>query len=95
MLCSHSAATDGRRAAEFVVLNVLAQIGRRLGGLNRLHHLVRVNGQVASADRFQGQPAVINGTSAPFANVRVNKAGHSRSAFPHRQLPADATVILS
>ncbi|KVV45067.1 hypothetical protein WT27_07480 [Burkholderia territorii] len=85
---------DGRRAAQLAALNVLAQIGKHLGGFDRLHHVVRVEGHVASADGFHGQPAVIDGASDLFAKVLGSKAGHARSAFSHRQLPADATVIL-
>ena len=85
---------NGRHAAQLAALNVLAQIGKHLGGFDRLHHIVRVEGHVASADGFYGQPAVIDGASDLFAAVLGDKAGHARSAFSQRQLPADAAVIL-
>ncbi|WP_321809979.1 MULTISPECIES: RidA family protein [unclassified Burkholderia] len=85
---------DGRHAAQLAALNVLAQIRKHLGGFDRLHHIVRVEGHVASADGFFGQPAVIDGASDLFAAVLGDKAGHARSAFSQRQLPADAAVIL-
>jgi hypothetical protein len=37
---------------------------------------------------------VIDGASNLFAAVLGDKAGHARSAFSQRQLPADAAVIL-
>ncbi len=49
---------------------------------------------MSSADGFFGQPAVIDGASDLFAAVLGGKAGHARSAFSQRQLPADAAVIL-
>ncbi|PCE24755.1 RidA family protein [Burkholderia ubonensis] len=85
---------EGKQAAQLAALNVLAQIDRHLGGFDRLHHIVRVEGHVSSADGFHGQPAVIDGASDLFAAVLGDKAGHARSAFSHRQLPADAAVAL-
>lgn len=85
---------EGRHAAQLAALNVLAQIRAHLGGFDRLHHIARVEGHVASADGFFGQPAVIDGASDLFAAVLGDKAGHARSAFSQRQLPADAAVVL-
>ncbi|WP_431822384.1 RidA family protein [Burkholderia sp. F1] len=85
---------EGKRAAQLAALNVLAQIDGHLGGFDRLHHIVRVEGHVSSADGFHGQPAVIDGASDLFAAVLGDKAGHARSAFSHSQLPADAAVAL-
>jgi len=85
---------EGKHAARLAALNVLAQIRRHLGGFERLRKIVRVEGHVSSADGFFGQPAVIDGASDLFAAVLGGKAGHARSAFSQRQLPADAAVIL-
>lgn len=85
---------EGQRAARLTALNVLAQIARHLGGFERLHHIVRVEGHVSSADGFHGQPAVLDGASDLFAAVLGDKAGHARSAFSHSQLPGDAAVEL-
>jgi enamine deaminase RidA (YjgF/YER057c/UK114 family) len=86
---------DGKRAARATALNVLAQIRRHLGGFERLDHIVRVEGHVASVDGFYDQPAVLDGASDLFAAVLGEKAGHARSAYSHTQLPANATVILA
>lgn len=75
-------------------LNVLAQIRRHFSGFDRLRHIVRVDGHVASADGFLGQPAVVDGASHLFATVLPDKASHRSSAFSQRQLPADTAVIL-
>ncbi|MBB5495915.1 RidA family protein [Paraburkholderia sp. MM5384-R2] len=85
---------EGRKAAQLAALNVLAQISRHLGGFERLHHIVRVDGHVSSADGFYGQPAVVDGASDLFAAVLGDKAGHARSAFSHSQGPADAAVVI-
>ncbi|HEY3597552.1 MAG TPA: RidA family protein [Paraburkholderia sp.] len=85
---------QGKQAAELAALNVLAQIHQHLGGFERLDHIVRVEGHVASADGNFDQPAVIDGASELFADVLGEKAGHARSAFSQRQLPNNATVVL-
>ncbi|MGU7780073.1 RidA family protein [Burkholderia sp. PU8-34] len=83
---------EGQRAARLAALNVLAQLDRHLGGFDRVHHIVRVEGHVSSADGFHGQPAVLDGASDLFAAVLGDKAGHARSAFSHNQLPGNAAV---
>lgn len=85
---------DGKHAAQLTALNVLAQIKRHLGGFERLHHIVRVEGHVSCVDGFYDQPAVLDAASELFAKALGEKAGHARSAFSHSQLPANATVIL-
>jgi enamine deaminase RidA (YjgF/YER057c/UK114 family) len=85
---------EGQEAARLTALNVLAQIKQHLGGFERLHHIVRLEGHVSSADHFLGQPAVLDGASDLFAAVLGDKAGHARSAFSHSQLPANLAVEL-
>jgi len=86
---------EGQRAAQLVALNVLAQISKYLGGFDRLHHIVRLEGHVASAEGFYDQPAVLDGASDLFAAVLGDKAGHARTAFSQTQLPANVTLILA
>lgn len=85
---------EGRQAAELVALNVLAQIDGYLGGFDRLDHIVRVDGYIASAPGMLEQPAVLDGASELFADVLGDKAGHARAAFSQDQQPANAAVIL-
>ncbi|WP_322049458.1 RidA family protein [Paraburkholderia sp. J67] len=85
---------EGRAAARTTALNVLAQIGRHLGGFERLERIVRVEGHVSSAEGFHDQPGVLDGASELFAHVLGEQAGHARSAFSHTQLPANAAVAL-
>ena len=85
---------QGRRAAELAALNVLAQIHTHLGGFERLDHIVRVEGHVASAPGWMELPAVIDGASELFADVLSEKAGHARTITSHLQQPGNAAVIL-
>ncbi|MCC8404630.1 RidA family protein [Paraburkholderia sp. MMS20-SJTN17] len=86
---------EGKRAAELAALNVLAQISRHLGGFERLHHIVRLEGHVSSVDGFHNQPAVLDGASNLLSAVLGEKAGHARTAFSHNQLPGNAAVIVA
>ena len=88
---------EGREAAQLTALNVLAQIKRHLDSFERLHHIVRMEGHVSSAEGFFEQPAVLDAASDLFAAVLGEKAGHARSAFSpprlHLDLPVELVVI--
>ena len=85
---------QGRQAAELAALNVLAQIRQHTGSFDRLDHLVRVEGHVASAPGFLDQPNVLDGASGLFVRVLGDKAGHARTANSVAQQPGNAAVIL-
>lgn len=85
---------QGRSAAELAALNVLAQIDAYLDGFDRLDHIVRVDGHIASAPGWFGQPAVLDGASDLFRDVLAEKAGHARTISSHLQQPGNAAVIL-
>lgn len=85
---------DGYAAARLAALNVLAQIHAALGGFDRLAHLVRVEGHVASAPGFHNQPKVLDGASDLFAAVLGERGRHTRAAFAPERLPWDLTIEL-
>ncbi len=74
-------------------VKVHAQIRGHLGGFDWMHPIVRVEGHLALAHGFFGQPAVVDGASDMFTAVLGDKAGDARSAVSQRQLPPDASVI--
>jgi enamine deaminase RidA (YjgF/YER057c/UK114 family) len=84
----------GRAAAELCALNALAQIAHFLGGFERLRQVVRLDGYVASAPGFFGQPQVLDGASELLVAVLGDRGRHARTAFAVPQLPADAAVEL-
>ena len=85
---------DGYAAARLAALNVLAQIHAALGGFERLAHLVRVEGHVASAPGFHNQPKVLDGASDLFAAVLGERGRHARTAFAPERLPWDLAIEL-
>ena len=85
---------QGCAAARLVALNVLAQIQAALGSFDRLDHLVRVEGHVASAPGWCNAPKVLDGASDLFAAVLGERGGHARSAFTPACLPLNIAVEL-
>jgi enamine deaminase RidA (YjgF/YER057c/UK114 family) len=85
---------EGRAAARFTALNVLAQIRDALGGFERLAHLVRMEGHVASAGGDVDVPWVLDAASDLFIEVLGDRGKHTRSAFTPACLPKNLTLEL-
>lgn len=85
---------EGYAAARLAGLNVLSQIQAALGTFERLAHLVRVEGHVASAPHFRNQPKILDGASDLFMAVLGERGRHTRSAFAPERLPLDLAVEL-
>lgn len=82
---------QGRELARLCALNALAAVDA-LVGIDSVVGVVKVVGFVASAPRFVGQPAVVNGASELFAEVFGEAGQHARSAVGVAELPLDAPV---
>jgi glycerophosphoryl diester phosphodiesterase/enamine deaminase RidA (YjgF/YER057c/UK114 family) len=78
---------DGRKAAEYCCLNLLAQAKAALGSLDRIAQVVRLNGFVNAATDFNDHPAVVNGASdgRSVAGTRAALARCSRRTKPARR----------
>ncbi len=85
---------QGREAAQLAALNVLAQIRAALGGFDRLLHLARVEGHVASAPGWNQAPRVLDAASELFTTVLGARGVHARTAFTPSRLPLDLAVEL-
>jgi len=83
---------DGYEAAKIACLNALAAIKTVIDDLDRVAHIVRVNGYVASADGFTDQPTVVNGASDLLLELFGHAGRHTRSAVGVYQLPLGAPV---
>jgi len=82
---------EAKELAQRCALNAIAAIDA-LVGIGSVVRIVKVVGFVASADGFNGQPAVINGASELFGAVFGDAGKHARSAVGVSQLPLDAPV---
>jgi enamine deaminase RidA (YjgF/YER057c/UK114 family) len=83
---------DAYELARQCALNALAAVKAEVGDLARVRRVVKVVGFVASAPRFTGQPAVINGASDVLGDVFGAAGVHARSAVGVAVLPLDAPV---
>ncbi|MEU9191043.1 RidA family protein [Streptomyces sp. NPDC048484] len=84
-------AEDAQQYARTCVLNALAAVDE-LVGLDSVVRVVKVVGFVASAEGFNGQPAVINGASELLGEIFGEVGQHARSAVGVAELPIGAPV---
>ncbi len=73
-------------------INAIAAIQSVVGNLERVSRVVKVDGFVASAPGFTGQPGVINGASEILGEIFGDAGRHARSAVGVAALPLDAPV---
>ncbi|MBR5474328.1 MAG: RidA family protein [Lachnospiraceae bacterium] len=78
---------EGYQAARISGLNLIAQLKRVVGDLDKVKQIVKVLAFVASAPDFYAQPAVMNGASDLFVEVFGEKGKHARSAVGTSVLP--------
>jgi len=76
-----------QKAARMCAINILAQIKREVGNLDRVSRIVRLSGFVNSVSEFTQQPKVINPASDLFFEIFGEKGKHSRIAVGVASLP--------
>ena len=79
-----------QKSAKMCAINILAQIKRELGSLDKVTKIVRVSGFVNSTPEFSQHPKVINSASDLFFEVFGEKGKHSRIALGVACLPLDS-----
>jgi enamine deaminase RidA (YjgF/YER057c/UK114 family) len=85
---------QGYEAARLTLLNALAMVRQELGTLDRVTHVVRLTGHVASAEGFTQQPAVINGASDLLVQIFGEAGRHARLALGAAELPLNMCIEL-
>jgi enamine deaminase RidA (YjgF/YER057c/UK114 family) len=85
---------EGRLAARHCALTQLAVIRHALGSLDRVEHIVSVNGYVNTVPGFPDSPQVINGASELLIEVFGEAGRHARAAIGVTALPRNAMVEL-
>jgi len=79
-----------QKSARMCAINILAQIKRELGNLDRVTKIVRLSGFVNSVPEFSQQPKVINPASDLFFEIFGEKGKHSRIAVGVVSLPLNS-----
>ena len=79
-----------QKAARMCAINLLAQIKRELGSLEKVKKIVRLSGFVNSDTEFYQHPKVINAASDLFFEIFGDKGKHSRIAVGVACLPLNS-----
>jgi enamine deaminase RidA (YjgF/YER057c/UK114 family) len=79
-----------QKSARMCAINILAQLKRELGDLEKVSKIVRISGFVNSVPGFSQHPKVINSASDLFFEIFGEKGKHSRIAVGVASLPLDS-----
>ncbi len=79
-----------QKSARMCAINILAQLKRELGDLEKVSKIVRISGFVNSVPGFSQHPKVINSASDLFFEIFGDKGKHSRIAVGVASLPLDS-----
>jgi enamine deaminase RidA (YjgF/YER057c/UK114 family) len=84
---------QGQEAARLCILNLLANLKAKYGGLDTIKRIVKMTAFVAGAEDFYEQPKVANGGSELLVEIFGEEAGRcSRSAIGVYALPGNVPV---
>ncbi len=83
---------QGQEAAKLCALNLLAQLKKICGSLDKVEGCVKITGYVNSIDSFVDQPKIINGASDLISKIFGDKGKHTRAAVSVNSLPLGAVV---
>ena len=79
-----------RKSARICAINILAQIKKEIGDLEKISKIVRLSGFVNSVPEFSQQPKVINAASDLFFEIFGEIGKHSRIAIGVASLPLNS-----
>ena len=79
-----------QKEARMCAINLLAQMKRELGDLDKVTRIVRLSGFVNSDPEFYQHPKVINAASDLFFEIFGDKGKHSRIAMGVACLPLNS-----
>jgi len=86
---------EGCRAARLAAINGIAQLKDAVGDLEKIVQIVRLEGNVHSADGFAEHPQVLNGASDLLMEVFELRGRHTHTALGIHDMPLSAAVQLS
>ena len=79
-----------QKSARMCAINILSQIKKELGSLDKVTRIVRLSGFVNSDVEFYQHPKVINAASDLFFEIFEDKGKHSRIAVGVACLPLNS-----
>ncbi len=81
---------DAKKSAKICAINILAQLKRELGSLDKITRIVKLSGFVNSDPEFTKHPLVINAASDMLFEIFGEKGKHARVALGVASLPLDS-----
>ena len=81
---------SAQKSARLCAINILAQLKKELGDLEKVTKIVRISGFVNSVPEFTQQPKVINPASDLFFEIFGEDGKHSRIAVGVASLPLNS-----
>ena len=79
-----------QKSARMCAINLLAQMKRELGNLDKVTKIVKLSGFVNSMPEFTQHPKIINPASDLFFEIFGDKGKHARVAVGVACLPLDS-----
>ena len=79
-----------QKSAKMCAINLLAQMKRELGSLDKVTKIVRISGFINSDPEFYQHPKIINAASDLLFDIFGDKGKHSRIAVGVACLPLNA-----
>ena len=79
-----------KKSAKMCAINLLAQMKRELGSLDKVTKIVRISGFINSDPEFYEHPKIINAASDLFFEIFGDKGKHSRIAVGVSCLPLNS-----
>ncbi len=81
-----------QKAARICAINILAQLKKELGDLEKISRIIRLSGFVNSVPEFTQHPKVINAASDLFYEIFGECGKHSRIAVGVCSLPLNSMI---
>ncbi len=85
-------AEDGKEAAQFCAINILALVKLAVGNLDRVMRCIKLTGFINAMPDYSAIPGVMNGASDLMVAALGDKGRHARSTVGMAVLPLDSAV---
>lgn len=86
--------TEAERATKIASINILGQLNKYLGNLNKVKKCVKIIGYYNCIDKYSNHPKLLNTASDLMVSVFGDKGKHSRAVIGANSLPLNAAVEL-
>lgn len=83
---------EGQEAARLTGIALLASLQQKIGDLNRVKRIVKVNGMINAAPGFTQHSQVVNGFSDFMVDIFGERGAHARASVGMSSLPGNIAV---